>query len=214
MAVVFYKGCGKTVSRDQQETWNKDARSGCEIYTRGCGRVSGENEEGEFFISDREQADMYNQWLSGDPPGIVCTTALSAGNDCRSVVFILIYEPFPDAIEIIQMAGRAMRSGLPCLVTIVPAPYLPELSADNDLRILRGYHPIAQILYMMPNWPVSRHDRCIRYVILKYNDGVGKRCFDVADAQLCVYCSECKSSSNLNSGDFELMNGRCGLLDS
>ena len=46
MAVVFYKGCGKTVSRDQQETWNKDARSGCEIYTRGCGRVSGENEEG------------------------------------------------------------------------------------------------------------------------------------------------------------------------
>ncbi|KAI4517358.1 hypothetical protein K525DRAFT_273687 [Schizophyllum commune Loenen D] len=150
----------------------------------------GENEEGEFFISDREQADMYNQWLSGDPPGIVCTTALSAGNDCRSVVFILIYEPFPDAIEIIQMAGRAMRTGLPCLVTIVPAPYLPELSADNDLRILRGYHPIAQILYMMPNWPVSRHDRCIRYVILKYNDGVGKRCFDVADAQLCVYCSE------------------------
>ncbi|KAL1659269.1 hypothetical protein GGF50DRAFT_65624 [Schizophyllum commune] len=174
----------------------------------------GENEEGEFFISDREQADMYNHWLAGDPPGIVCTTALSAGNDCRSVVFILIYEPFPDAIEIIQMAGRAMRTGLPCLVTIVPAPYLPELSADNDLRILRGYHPISQILYMMPNWPVSRHDRCIRYVILKYNDGVGKRCFDVADAQLCVYCSECESSSNLNSGDFELMSGRCGLLDS
>ncbi|KAL1698668.1 hypothetical protein EV121DRAFT_274278 [Schizophyllum commune] len=150
----------------------------------------GENEEGEFFISDREQADMYNQWLSGDPPGIVCTTALSAGNDCRSVVFILIYEPFPDAIEIIQMAGRAMRTGLPCLVTIVPAPFLPKLSAGDDLRILRGYHPISQILYAMPNWPVSRYDRCIRYVILKYNDGVGRRCFDVADAQLCMYCRE------------------------
>ncbi|KAJ7897917.1 P-loop containing nucleoside triphosphate hydrolase protein [Mycena olivaceomarginata] len=64
-------------------------------------------------IEDDERRAVYTRWTEGRKVGMVCTTALAAGNDYAHVRFTAHFNAPYDATTFVQQAGRAGRDGEP-----------------------------------------------------------------------------------------------------
>ncbi|TRM56006.1 hypothetical protein BD626DRAFT_576164 [Schizophyllum amplum] len=149
-------------------------------------------------MTAKMQTDIYKRWTSGQNRGIVTTNALSAGNDYSHVRFVLhAFTPY-NAIDYIQESGRAGRDGRYALAAIFPFRTMPDSRQPQDIKDISGSDVIRRIVYDTPGMDVRSPERCIRYALGLFNDGVGKTCLQVRDCQRCMFCVQCEKDMDLS----------------
>ncbi|KAJ7810886.1 P-loop containing nucleoside triphosphate hydrolase protein [Mycena olivaceomarginata] len=141
-------------------------------------------------IEDEERRAVYARWTKGKKVGMVCTTALAAGNDYAHVQFTAHFNPPYDVTTLIQQAGRAGRDGKPArnwiLASRLQRPSHAVLPKADDLcgkrAMLTLTHP--PLSYQYPHI-------CLNFQITEYFDGQGqgKTCADLACPTPCEPCT-------------------------
>ncbi|KAF7791217.1 hypothetical protein EIP86_002231 [Pleurotus ostreatoroseus] len=143
--------------------------------------------EGGDTMNDEERIKAYNEWINGGEHWMVCTSAFSAGIDCRTVR-VVIHAGGPYTITgLAQQFGRGGRDGLHALGIIVPLAFplwqhpITNVAADHT-----GEKLMQNILF----GPSTGHDACIRFQLSHFLDGIGVAC---ADALTVAQCNRCSS---------------------
>ncbi|TRM55522.1 hypothetical protein BD626DRAFT_577388 [Schizophyllum amplum] len=136
------------------------------------------------------QTDIYTRWTSGVKRGIVTTNALSAGNDYPHVRFVLHATTPYNAVDYIQESGRAGRDGRDALAVIYPYRLMPDSGQPQDIKDISGSSVVEHIVYRMSRMDPLNPERCIRYALGLFNDGIGKSCLQVRDCRSCTFCVE------------------------
>ncbi|KAJ7051676.1 hypothetical protein C8F01DRAFT_1091383 [Mycena amicta] len=96
----------------------------------------------DFPITDEKREEVYDNWVKGiSSPILVCTSALSAGNDYRHVRVTVHLGVPRHYIQLHQQLGRAGRDGDPAWNVVLAygrsryTPEVDELTADyGDIR--------------------------------------------------------------------------------
>lgn len=138
--------------------------------------------------SDEQRNGALQEWLSGSPRWMVCTSAFAAGNDNLGArICINVGLPF-DFMDLIQMWGRIGRDHRHAVAHLIPKPYamMPSTAAHE--------HKGALALWNMVNGLSA--NRCVRLQISLWTDGVGVSC---AANSAILRCSRC-ATGELRTG--------------
>ena len=136
--------------------------------------------DNDSSYTERDQLKAMQQWASGQPPIMACTSGFASGNDYPSVrVSIHVEIPF-EFMDGIQQLGRIGRDHRHAIAHIVPKRGLKRPPTDSNEH--KGAVPLWEMAYG------SGRARCVREQISKWADGQGIPC--TADSAL-VKCSNC-----------------------
>ncbi|KAK7013337.1 hypothetical protein R3P38DRAFT_2788920 [Favolaschia claudopus] len=136
-------------------------------------------------ITDEERQNMYSEWISGVHLGLVCTTALSAGNDYAHVRFTIHLDVPHDWVLSNQQMGRACRDGLPgtnyILANSMPFFAKSKKSKDKqrDYGDLTGQQAWKDVLY--PPKGQTYPESCHTYQETALFDGDAQTCSENAE---------------------------------
>ncbi|TRM55194.1 hypothetical protein BD626DRAFT_543561 [Schizophyllum amplum] len=143
-----------------------------------------------YPISHADQKIIYDGWLAGDHRGLICTSALSAGNDYANVRVVVMAGTPPDAVAMLQAVGRAGRDGRRAWAILMPSVKMLPTAASEEMKELLGRAVVAKIAYRLDELNVSHPDRCVRKLLNQFNDGIGKKCWELHGAELCYLCRQ------------------------
>ncbi|KAL1738987.1 P-loop containing nucleoside triphosphate hydrolase protein, partial [Schizophyllum fasciatum] len=145
----------------------------------------------QFRITEVEQDHMLDCWLKGDKLGIVATNAFGAGIDYSHIVLTIHHHTPRSASDFAQESGRNGRAGQRSVAVILPSTSMPASNASIEVKKYLGYYVMRRIVYDLASLPHSDFQkRCVRYELTMYLNGIGKCCFEVANASLCSLCME------------------------
>ncbi|KAL1661958.1 hypothetical protein GGF50DRAFT_60007, partial [Schizophyllum commune] len=152
------------------------------------------DEDSRWGLSAKTKDQIWSNFVEGanGVRGLITTTALSAGNNCRAVTGVLHLGPKAFAAEYCQEAGRGGRDGRACICTMwpyrKPRPLASSLTADQiaygDVRGMDHY------THGLPKLSLSDPERCRRHALLVLIDGKGLSCVQIVSARLCDLCEQ------------------------
>ncbi|RXW12456.1 hypothetical protein EST38_g13400 [Candolleomyces aberdarensis] len=163
-------------------------RCGVEIY---------QAKDGKNRVEHEKRRAIYGRFERGERPGLVATTALSAGTDYSHIrVTCHVGMPF-DLVTFVQQASRAGRDGKPahCVILATQGP----TSSKSHLNHLRGVQELRNMVFGSRD----RSDltpRCARWHIGNFLDGQGFTCRDFGPGW--QVCSSCEPGLNEHSTNF------------
>lgn len=139
-------------------------------------------------ITDEERLAILGRFVSGQKEGLVCSSALGAGNDYPGVR-LTIHIGTPGDITLFgQQSGRAGRDGRQAWCVVYPTGR--AIPGDNDeVRKMRGVDQMNSLIDdgdKAPAWPQN----CPRYVMSGHLDGEAKHCLALShEYMLCNRCT-------------------------
>ncbi|KAJ3539803.1 hypothetical protein NMY22_g4563 [Coprinellus aureogranulatus] len=143
--------------------------------------TSGKNEASEV----ERQAKM-QRWIRGERLGLVCTSALGAGNDYGHVR-LMIHAGSPyDMVLFNQQSGRGGRDRKTAWSVILADKVLAP--KEGETTHLLGSEQLGKLI-KAEEWP----DSCFRYSGSRVMDGTAKHCWQLP----CHYrkCSSCREAT-------------------
>ena len=142
--------------------------------------------EGGDTMTDEQRMEAYNKWINGGAHWMVCTSAFSAGIDCRTVR-VVIHAGGPFTITgLAQQFGRGGRDGLHALGIIVP---LSLQLWKHAITNLAADHTGEKLMQKLLFGPTTGRNACIRFQLSLFLDGVGVACTDAPTVAQCSRCS-------------------------
>lgn len=144
----------------------------------------------EHPISDEERRRRMNDWAAGLSTGVVCTSALGAGYDYKSVRLTIHANTPHDMVLFNQQSGRAGRDGKEAWCAIISTGRARG-GKDKTTGKFVGVEQVSSITTSKV-WP----DSCFRYNSSKVMEGEAnaKDCLQLPDNFLpCSACSSCTS---------------------
>lgn len=108
--------------------WNEDDRYLIFVNYLETGHTISEHLQLDFYhansnswpASDAVRQGRMDSWISGNKKGLVCTSALAAGNDYGHVRLTIHVGTPPDMVIFNQQSGRAGRDGMEAWCCILP----------------------------------------------------------------------------------------------
>ncbi|KAJ7204869.1 hypothetical protein B0H12DRAFT_1035224 [Mycena haematopus] len=141
-------------------------------------------------ISDKARQALYDDWLSGKKCGMVCTSALGAGNDYAHVRFTIhLGAPF-DMVLFNQQKGRAARDKKPGTNYVIglSTPWYCDNSKVHPLYgDMIGRQAVQDLIYRRFN---EQPQKCYNYQETMFFDGHGQTCRDLGCRSVCAGCDE------------------------
>ncbi|KAF8062578.1 hypothetical protein FPV67DRAFT_1378313, partial [Lyophyllum atratum] len=129
-------------------------------------------------LSDDDRLKVFRNWNGGDKRIMVCTAAFGAGNDYPHVRFVVHANTPREMIGFVQEVSRAGRDG-----QAANCYTLPKLGVQRPPSLPEDY-PGNMAIWEM----IYSSNTCIRFLITKFNDGVGVHCKDQPRAMNCSRC--------------------------
>ncbi|KAL1684990.1 hypothetical protein GGG16DRAFT_119298 [Schizophyllum commune] len=155
--------------------------------------TEGQASRGLPTLSDEDLEKIWKSFCDGTGPRcLIATSALSAGNDCRSITLVLHVGPSTFLLDYYQEASRGGRDGRKCIARLWPfsSPRRPPASCTKDQMCLAGYKEYAAYIKDLPNLALENPSRCYRSAFIRALDGVNASCIQIKGAQLCGLCEE------------------------
>lgn len=141
----------------------------------------------QFPVTEQDRLAMMGRFLSGEKQGLVCTTALGAGNDYPAVRLTIHVGTPSDATMFVQQSGRAGRDEKWAWCIIRPMG-LAITGSNSQFSEMRGVKPMNQMVCKGALvWPQT----CDRFILGNHLDGDGKHCFEYSTQYaLCLKCQQ------------------------
>jgi superfamily II DNA helicase RecQ len=151
-----------------------------------CGIEIYQASDGSKRVELAKRRAIYDRLKSGERPGLVATTALSAGTDYPHIrVSCHVGMPF-DLVTFVQQASRAGRDGKPAHCVILATQ--GSTSSKAHLNHLRGVQEMKNMVFGSKD-TTDRSPRCARWHIGNFLDGQGFTCRDFGpEWQVCSMC--------------------------
>lgn len=116
-------------------------------------------------LVDKDRKKVLTDWQKGVCKVLVSTNALSAGNDNRSIRYLIHAGTPMEFLAFIQELGRAGRDGVPSFCVTFPSANYRVNNLDRDPNGRRAMHDYC-----------FGRGKCLRFSICDWNDGAGKTC--------------------------------------
>lgn len=197
------------ISSFRDDQYNKDKKARMMVFFTTIAAITDVSKmlkdeliESVVFVGrglTREQKEQaWDSFISEAGPFVLLgTLAAGIGADYGNIRKVIIYGACADIGLFIQLAGRAGRDGNPAEVAFIYSPatlatYARDFQCEND-------YDFANLSNL-----VTSQDRCIRQMLVRFNDGVEyASCPCIPGAQFCSCCTAMLNNNEPSTIDTE-----------
>ncbi len=155
------------------------------------------NREKEKGLSQKEQKDIIKAFRMRTYQVLISTSVAEEGIDIPSVDLVVLYEPVPSEIRMIQRRGRTGRTTSGRMIVLITKNTRDESFYYSSINRERKMKKQLANGYNQPERPLIANDEDVRVLDREEEENLHAKKADLADERVVVYVDHRESKSGV-----------------